>query len=83
MTQQTPDSKEPYVGKELGSVSFTVTEAVLQRLLRRSEPLASTGRCCPLHDRQLDRITPISRSRHSAITLVISGCAKSGNCSRR
>ena len=29
MTRQTPDPKEPYVGKELGSVSFTVTEDVL------------------------------------------------------
>ena len=29
MTRQTPDPKEPYVGKELGSVPFTVTEAVL------------------------------------------------------
>ena len=29
MAHSTPDTKEPYVGKELGSVNFPVTESVL------------------------------------------------------
>lgn len=54
MTRQTPDPKEPYVGKELGRVSFTVTEAVLHdyydglNLPPANPALRSSRWCCCL-----------------------------------
>ena len=45
MTQDAPKTTEPYVGKELGSVSFTVTEDILNDYyngLNLSRPQAAT-----------------------------------------